>query len=186
MRELELPVLRHDRVHARGRHGARGREDARSRHLAAIDGELHVHVGEHRAFRFDIAQRREAVLERQARIPRGEDGAVGDRLVEQLLIVGFGGGITLQQQMRMGIDQPGQNGHLGQIDDARGAGLRLHLRQRADRLDPVSFDQDAHVGLGGGGASVDQASGLDEYGRWWWCCGRRLSGKGCRQHDQEW
>ena len=182
VRHLDLPVAAHDRVHPRRRHGARGDEEARPRDLAAVDGALDVHVGVHRPFGLEIAQRGEAVLQGEARVARRENRAVGDRLVQELRVVRLGGGIALQQEVRVRVDEARQHRHLREIDDLRVLRLRLHLGQRTDGADAVTVDEDADVGLYLVGAAVDEATGLDQ-GRLRPRGGRRLSREGRSGED---
>jgi len=48
----------------------------RAGNFAVVDGVLHVHVGVHGAFGFDVTHGREAVAERDLRVAGGENGAV--------------------------------------------------------------------------------------------------------------
>jgi len=113
------------------------------------------------------------VLERDPRVPGGENRAIRRRLIQQLLVVRLRGGVALEQQVRMRVDQSRQHRHLRQIDHTRPARLPLNLRDRADRLDPVALDQDADARLRRVRSPVDQAPGLDEERR------RGLGGLGC-------
>ena len=78
VRQFEFPRKSEQRIHAGGCHGARGDKHPRPGHFAAIDGGLHIHVGIHCAFGFKIAQRREAVIERDFRVAGRKDGAIRD------------------------------------------------------------------------------------------------------------
>src|SRR6266478_9561964 len=62
---------------------SRGHLQARPGDFAALDGGLHVHVRVHGAFGFEVAQRGESVLERDARVARGENGAIGYGLLQE-------------------------------------------------------------------------------------------------------
>ncbi len=131
--------------------------------FAAVDGVADVHVGVHRAFGLEVAQCCEAVFQRDARVAGAEDRAVGDGLVEQLHVVGLGGRVALQQQVRVDVDEARQHRQLRQIDDLGvGAGLALDLRERPNGFDAVALDEDADVGLRLVGAAVDQAAGFDQ------------------------
>ena len=162
VRQLELPIVRHDGIHPGGSHGPRGGEDVRPGDHTALHGALHVHVGVHRPLGLQVADRREAVLQRDARVARRENSAVGSGLVQQLLVVRRGRRVALQQQMRVRVDQPRENGHLGKIDDAGALRLRLKLSQRADGLDAVPFDENTHGAARGLRTAVDQTTGLYE------------------------
>src|SRR5690242_8002621 len=64
------------------------------------------------------------------------------------------------------VDEARQHGHLRQIDQAHAPGLRLDLRERADRLDAVSVDEDPGTDERRVGAAIDQPTGLDQDERW--------------------
>src|SRR5712691_12932290 len=83
--------------------------------------------------------------------------------------------------MRMRIDQPGKHGHLAEIDDAGVAGLTLDQRERPDRLDALSLDQDADIGLDLLRPAIDQPAGFDEHLLWCWCLRGEYGGRGDRQ-----
>ena len=126
------------RTIAAGRHDrARGDHETRSRHDPFIDRALHGDVGIARAFRAQIAQQREAGIERRFRVANGQDGAIGLRLLQHLivpqrLVVG------MQEQMRMQIHQTRQQRQAGKIDG-------LGVARRVDRAygrDAIAFDED--------------------------------------------
>ena len=102
------------------------------------------------------------MLQRDAGVARPENRPVGDRLIQQLLVVVGAGDVTLQEQVRVGVDHARQHGHRREIDHARVARLRLYLGERADRLDALAFYQDPHASLDRLAAAVDQATRLDE------------------------
>ncbi len=58
---------------------------------------------------------------------------------------------------------PGQHRHLGQVDHAGIRRLALHLRERADGLDPLPFHQNADVRLHLLGTPIHQATRLDQH-----------------------
>src|SRR5437879_8072292 len=62
----------------------------------------------------------------------------------------------------MGVDEPRQHGHGGEVDDRGVLRLPLHLGQRPDGDDAVAFNEDADVRLRRVGSRVDQAAGFDE------------------------
>ncbi len=95
---------------------------------AAVDRFLQVHVGIHGAFGFEVADRRETVPEGRLHGDRGADGAKGDRLLEQLLVVIGLGDVSLKQDMRVGVDQAGQDRRTRQVDQL-GAGGVLRFRR---------------------------------------------------------
>src|SRR5438874_8056052 len=105
--QLELPVVGGDRIHAGRGHRARRGEHPRTGDLTAIDRVLDVDIGIHRAFGLEIANRREAVLEREPRVTRGEDRTIWGRLLEELVFVLLRGDVALEQQVRVRVDMPG-------------------------------------------------------------------------------
>ena len=143
-RDLELPRITEQRIHARGRKGPRRDEHPGAGDDAAIDRPLEVGVGVHRAFGLEVADRREAVQERGLHGHRGADGAIGDRLLEQLLVVIGLGDVSLQQNMRVGVDQAGQDGRSRQVD-LLGAGGNFDLAGRSDPLDALALDHDVLI-----------------------------------------
>ena len=160
--QLELPVVGGDRIHAGRGHRARRGEHPGTGDLTAIDRVLDVDIGIHRAFGLEIANRREAVLEREPRVTRGEDRTIWGRLLEELVFVLLRGDVALEQQVRVRVDHAGQHRHLAEIDDAGVGCLPLDLRQGSHGLDAVLFNQNADVGLHLRRAAVDQSTGLDE------------------------
>src|SRR3989442_805954 len=162
MGQLELPVRRRDRIHPRRRHRARRGKDAGPRNLAVVDRELYIHVGIHRAFSLEIPDRGKAMLQRNARVAGRENGAIGSELLEQLVFVILRRHVALQQKVGVRVDEPGQHGHLAEIDYPSVRGLPLHLGERPHRLDPFAFDQDSYIGLDSAGPAVDQTPSLDQ------------------------
>jgi len=121
------------------------------------------------------------MLQRDPGVAGAKNGAVGDRLLEQLVFILFGRDVALQQQVRMRVDETGQDGHLRQVDDAGVARLGLNLRQGPHGTNPLAVDQDPDVGLGLGRTAVDQTAGLDE--NWLRCLCRE--GEGAREDSQQ-
>ena len=81
-----------------------------------VDGLLDVDVGVHRAFGFDVTQGGEAVGESDLRIACRQNGAVRNRLLEELLVVILRGDVSLQQNVGVSIDEAGKDGGFGEID----------------------------------------------------------------------
>ncbi len=113
------------------------------------------------------------MLQGNPRVAGRENGAVGSGLLEQLVFVFLRRDVALQQEMGVRVDEPGQHGHLAEIDHPGVRGLSLDLGERADRLDPFAFDQDSYIGLDVGRPAVDQAPGLDQHRLGSLCIGRR-------------
>jgi len=82
------------------------------------------------------------------------------------------------------VDQSRQHRHLAQIDDACAGGLSLDLRERAHRLDALTFDQDADVGLDLLRAAIDETAGFDEHLLWRSLPGQHGSGREDREDSQ--
>ncbi len=82
----------------------------RAGNFAVVDGVLHVNVGVHGAFGFDVTHGCEAVAEGNLRVASGKNGAVRDGLLEELRVVVFLCDVALQQDMGVGIHESGQDG----------------------------------------------------------------------------
>ena len=82
-----------------------GDEESRSDDDAGGHGLLHVHVGEAGALVPDVAERGEAVLERDAHRPAGSQSAIGQRLLEELLVVLDVGRVALKHHVGVGVDE---------------------------------------------------------------------------------
>ena len=143
VRHLDLPGIAEQRIHSRGRHGARGYLHARAGHFTALDGHFHVYIGVHGAFGFEVAERGEAMVERNARIARGEDGAVGDGLLQELRVVFLGGDVPVQKNVRVGVNKARENRGAGKVDELGAGGGRA---ARGDGYDFVPFHKNQGVG----------------------------------------
>ena len=144
---LQLPRVAQQRIHAGRREGPGRDEHAGAGDDAPLDRPLHVHVGVHGPLGLQVADGREAVHQGGPGGDGGPDGAVGDRLLEQLLVVVGLGDVALEQDVGVGVDQAGQDGGLREVDDGGVPRGRLEdLVGRADRLDPLPLDQDRAVG----------------------------------------
>ena len=115
---------------------------ARAGHFAVGDRRLYIHVRVHGAFRLQVANSREAVRKRDVRVARGENRAVGNRLLQQLRVVFLGRDVALQQNVRMGIDESGQYRGFGKVN-------HFHTGRRApadgNGGDPVAFNDDQSI-----------------------------------------
>src|SRR5262249_4645009 len=143
-------------VAAGGGDRARGDEQARPRNVALVDRLLDADVAVAGALGLDVADRGEALLERA---PHGEHrarGAVGGRVYEELSVVAAGGGpLALQEDVRVAVDEPGQEGRAAEVDEARAGGQRtgaggVHLG------DPLAADQHLAVAARAGARAVDE------------------------------
>ena len=102
------------------------------------------------------------MLQGQPGVAGTEDGAIGDGLVQELPVVGLRGGVTLEQEVRVGVDEARENRKGREVDDLRRVRLGLELGGGSDGLDALPLDQDAHGRLRRVGAAVDQSASLDE------------------------
>ena len=158
VRHVQLPGVAQQWIHPGGSHGACGHKHARPRHLAPIDGCLHVHVRVHGAFGFQIAHGGEPVRQSDVRIARREDGAVRDGLLQELLIVIRGGHISLQQDVRVRVNESRQH---------RGAAQFNHIRprrcgaSRCNRNNFVRLDENPGIGDRLVAFAVNQFSGVN-------------------------
>src|SRR6266852_3941608 len=116
-RHAQLPRVAEQRVHAGRRHRARRDVHAGPGDDAALDGDLHVDVGVHRALGLQVADGGEAVHQRGARRHRGADGPVGSRLLEELLVVVRRGDVALEKDVGVVVDQPRQERGVAEVDD---------------------------------------------------------------------
>jgi len=69
----------------------------------------------------------------------------------------------LQQDVGVGVDQAGEDGAIGEVDDRNVGSLRAHVGPRPDRHDALILDQDPLVGAGLVGDAVDQATGVHQH-----------------------
>src|ERR1700735_654174 len=72
----------------------------------------------------------------------------------------FGGGFAPEEDVRVGVDESGEDCGVGEIDAVE-AGGRLGGRGR-DFNDPVVLDEDELVFERGGGGAVDEGAGADD------------------------
>jgi len=100
--------------------------------FAAIDGGFHVHVGVHGAFGFEIAQGSETVIEGDLGISCGQDGAVGDGLLQELHGVIFFGDVALQKYVRVRVDQSGKDCVVREIEYVGSCGRGASWRDARD------------------------------------------------------
>jgi hypothetical protein len=104
------------------------------------------------------AEAGEAVAEGDLGIARGEYGAIGDGLLEELRVVVFLGDVALKEDVGMGVHKAGKNGGVRKIDEFD-ASRRSATRSDAD--DFVAFDEDQRVGDGRVALAVNQMAGAN-------------------------
>ena len=121
-----------------------------------VDRVAQRHVVVARAFGFEVAHRREAVLEPDLERPHGADDPVRRVLLEDLLVVFDGGGIALQEDVRVGVDEAGEQHPVAEVDDVGSGRNRL-----ADALDPIPDDDDDGLFDVAPGLHVEEARGPD-------------------------
>jgi hypothetical protein len=120
-----------ERVGARHVQGASGHLHPRTRDDPLVDRLPEVNVGVSGSFRLDVADRGETLFQRPSRIHRGQDGPVFRRLLQQLRVVIGPGDVSLQEDVRVRVDQPGEAGATREVDDLGSLG---HGRGHADDL----------------------------------------------------
>ncbi len=125
----------------RARHG----HDPRSGHDAAGNRPRDPHVVVSRAFGAQVADRREARLQRAARMDHRSRDPLGARL-RQHLFVPAGLVVRMEEEMGVGIDQARQERRSRQLDRTR-AGRRRDLVRRPGGGDPLAFDDHRPAGL---------------------------------------
>ena len=117
------------RANLRRRTGSRARGHLHSRpgNDAAVDRVPDIRIGVTRAFRFQITNAREPILQRSSRVYRSQDRPVLRRLLQQLFVVIRCRDVALQKHVRVRIDQARQTCFTGKIDDiaARGGASNL-------------------------------------------------------------
>ena len=146
-------------VAAGGRDAAGSNFQARAGNQALIDGVAYVDVAVHRAFGFDVAHGGEAGFEIFFHVERGEDGAVLPGLLEEDVVVVRVVGIG-EHDVRVAIDQAGEDGGLGEVDDVR-AGGDLDLVGGSDARDFIAVDHDDLVAQHLAIADIEEMPGAD-------------------------
>jgi hypothetical protein len=177
-------------VAARGRDRARDHEQPRPRDVALVDGLLDADVAVARAFRLHVAQGREPLLQGAAGGHRGPRGAEGEGLLEELgVVAALRRVLALQEEVRVGVDEAGEDGRGGKVDHGRA----LRRRSRggvAHGFDAMAAHEDELIAARRERPAVEQTAGADDDegiggirrrhegrrqrngdGR---CCGRRL------------
>jgi hypothetical protein len=157
-------------VGAGGDDGAGGHEQARARHDPLVDGALQAHVGVPGAFGAEVAQGGEAAHQGARGVTAGAERPVGGRLLQHLivpqrLVVG------VQQQVRVQLDQAGDQGLAGQGDDLC-VGRRGDLGLGPDRADLAGLDHDDPAPVRRRVPRAPHRVGLQQVAR-------RLRGGGC-------
>ena len=117
-------------IAARRDDGARDDDHARAGDDALLDRLLEADVGVARALGAEVAHRREAGEQRVARVVRRAGDAERERLVQHL-IVPRRLVVRMQQQVRVPLDEPGQQRRAGQVDRRRAGGC-ADVGRRAD------------------------------------------------------
>ena len=117
-------------------------KESRAGNVALFDGLLDADVAVARAFGFNIAQGGEPLLQGAARGDCGprraqSQGSMKNIGVVSALVRVF----SLQKDVGVRIDEAGQNGFLGEIDDV-GAGGYSCAGRVGDTLDAVATDDD--------------------------------------------
>jgi hypothetical protein len=122
---------------------------ARAGNEAGIDRLFDSNVAVACAFGFNITERGEALFERSAHGDGSARGAEGRRVFQDVHVVAaFGRIFSLQEDVGVGIDEAGQNGGFGEIDNG-GVGRDLRGGGIAHALDTVAADDDHLVAADG-------------------------------------
>ena len=161
-RDLDLGRIALEVVAPGGRDRPRHHEHPRARDVSLLDRLLDADVAVPRAFRLDVADRRETLRERPAR-RHGRPGRAEREAVHQELrvVATLGGILSLEKDVRVAVDQPGQDGRSGEVDRGR-AGGNLRGGRVAHRLDPVAADDDHLIAPRGRGPAVDERPRADD------------------------
>ena len=162
LRHLELPRIAEQGIGAGRGQCARGDEHPRAWNHTARDCRLHIHVRVHRALGLDVAYRRESVHQSVSHRSRRADRAVGNALLQELIVVVRAGDVALKEHVRVIVDQSGQNRRAAEINDlCSGRNSRLDLRPRSHGHDSLAFDNYRHIVLYDVGPSIDHVSRAD-------------------------
>jgi hypothetical protein len=139
-REAPVGTEAQDRIRAgRRERGARDLEP-RARDDALVHRVAQRDVAVTHALGLEVAQRREAVLERDLQGSHRAGDPVRRVLLQNLVVVLPIGRVALDEDVRMGVDQARQQGPAAEVDDARAGRDRGRVGRHA--LDPASRDDD--------------------------------------------
>ena len=127
-----------------------------------LDGLLDAHIAITGAFGLYVAQRGEALLQRPPRRNRGPRCAQRERGVQDVGVVSPLRGIfALQENVRVGIDEAGQDRGFRQVNHSR-AGGNLRGRRIANTLDAIAVDDDHLIVPRLVGLAVDEGTGAND------------------------
>jgi len=115
----------------------------------------------------DVTDGGEPVVERDPERPRRAQRPIRHRLLQELHVVVLGGGVPLQQRVRVRVDESRHHRVLGQIDR-----LRVGGNGCPDARDPAVLDDHDGSGPDLATGDVEQTSGADNHHR-----GRALRGQ---------
>src|SRR5262249_5446223 len=153
--------------------------------VAPLDGLLDPYVAVAGALRLHVTYAREPLLESATHGDGGPRGPKGERREQELRVVAaLRGVLALQADVRVGVDQAGQHGGRGQVDDAR-PGRRGGAGRVPYGLDATAAHDDHLVALGLIGPAVDQRAGADHRDRRGRGGGGSLGGGGGGQAGDE-
>ncbi len=139
LRDLPARIEAGRTVGAGGDQRARGGEDARPGDHAGGDRVAQGDVREARPLGAEVAHGSEARLQGGLRRHHAADRPQLERLFQDLVVPG-GLVIGVEEEMRVHLDQPGDQGQSREIDPPR-SGRRLDRAGGADRGDPAVLDQ---------------------------------------------
>src|SRR5580704_420375 len=158
---VEFGCVAFEVVSAGGRDGARGAEEARAGDGALGDGFADFDVAVAGAFGFDVAKSGETLFESAAAGEGGARGAEGDAGFEYVgVVAAFGRIFAPEEDVRVGVDQAGEDCGVGKVDDVE-AGGRLS-GGGGDFYDAIVLDEDELVLEGRVGGAVDERAGADD------------------------
>jgi len=112
------------------------RQNPRARNDALLNRLLQLHIGIARAFRTQVAHRREPGHQSRAtvvyRTRRTQPQALMRHLIHPRRLA-----VGMQQHVRVALNQPRHQSHAGKLNHRRAG--RIHTRRRASRVDPVTL-----------------------------------------------
>ena len=112
-----------------------------------------------------ITQRGESLVQRAPGGDGRPNGPVRSRLLEHLIVVFGGGDVALEQDVGVGVDQPGQHRQAGQVDRLGPGGTGRDLCPGAHGGDAPVLDQDALVPPRCVGQAIDEPARPDHGAR---------------------
>ena len=153
-------------------------EQPRSGNVSAFDRHLDADVAVACTFSFQIAQRGKTLFQRAPGRNRRPRRAQRQRISQDVgVVAAMGRFFSLQKDVRVGIDQAGENGIARKVDD-RGARGNLCSGRVGNAFDAVATNHDDLIAAGLIGFAIDEHARADDG------YSLRRSGLGKRGNDE--